>query len=69
VDAEFGEALSALGELGATERLRRCHITYAEILESRGDLAAANDHLRRAIGSIRAGSSQYELREARAVRA
>jgi tetratricopeptide (TPR) repeat protein/DNA-binding XRE family transcriptional regulator len=69
VDAEFAEALVALGELGATERLRRCHITYAEILESRGDLAAANDHLRRAIGSMRARSSQYDLRESRAARA
>jgi tetratricopeptide (TPR) repeat protein/DNA-binding XRE family transcriptional regulator len=69
VDAEFASALAALGELGATERLRRCHITYAEILESRGDLAAANEHLRRAIGGMRAGSSQYELRESRAVRA
>jgi len=68
VDAEFAVALSGLGELGATERLRRCHITYAEILESRGDLAAANDHLRRAIGSMRVGSSQYELRESRAAR-
>jgi tetratricopeptide (TPR) repeat protein/DNA-binding XRE family transcriptional regulator len=69
VDAEFAAALAGLGELGATERLRRCHITYAEILESRGDLAVANDHLRRAIGSMRVGSSQYELRESRAVRA
>jgi tetratricopeptide (TPR) repeat protein len=69
VDAEFTVALAGLGELGATERLRRCHITYAEILESRGDLAAANEHLRRAIGSMRAGSSQYELRESRAARA
>ena len=69
VDAEFAEALAALSGLGATERLRRCHITYAEILESRGDLATANDHLRRAIGSMRAGASQYELRESRAVRA
>jgi tetratricopeptide (TPR) repeat protein/DNA-binding XRE family transcriptional regulator len=69
VDAEFAVALAGLGELGATERLRRCHITYSEILESRGDLAAANDHLRRAIGSMRVGSSQYELRESRAARA
>jgi tetratricopeptide (TPR) repeat protein/DNA-binding XRE family transcriptional regulator len=69
VDAEFALALATLGELGATERLRRCHITYAEILESRGDLAAANEHLRRAIGGMREGSSQYELRESRAARA
>ncbi len=57
VDAEFTVALGALEELGSSERLRRCRVTYAEILEARGDLAAANEQLRRAI-SMRAGLAQ-----------
>jgi tetratricopeptide (TPR) repeat protein len=69
VDSEFAEALRVLGELGATERLRRCHITYAEILESRGELVAANEHLKQAIGSMRPGSAQYQLRESHVARA
>jgi len=69
VDAEFAAAIAALEELGAAERLRRCHMTYAEILESRGDLANANEHLKRAIGSMRTGPAPYQPREVQAARA
>jgi hypothetical protein len=37
----------------SSERLRRCRITYAEILEARGDLASANEHLKLALASVR----------------
>jgi tetratricopeptide (TPR) repeat protein len=69
VDAAFNTAIRTLEELGASERLRRCHVTYAEILESRGDLAAANVHLKRAVGAMRAGSAQHQWRESHAARA
>lgn len=52
-DAEFALALAGLEALGATERLSRCHLAYAEILEKRGDLASANDHLKQAIAELR----------------
>lgn len=53
VDAEFAMALKGLEDLGSTERLRRCRVTYAEILEGRGDLAGANEHLKQALASVR----------------
>ncbi|OLC14379.1 MAG: hypothetical protein AUH32_05715 [Actinobacteria bacterium 13_1_40CM_66_12] len=49
VDAEFREAWGILDALGAEERLSRCHVVYAELLEKRGDLAAANHQLRLAL--------------------
>src|SRR5207245_10321091 len=52
VDAEFREAWGILDALGATERLSRCHVQYAEILEKRGDLAGANQQLRLAISHL-----------------
>lgn len=58
VDVEFAAALKALEELGSIERLRRCRITYAEILEARGDLAAANEHLKLALADIHPGLAQ-----------
>jgi tetratricopeptide (TPR) repeat protein/DNA-binding XRE family transcriptional regulator len=50
VDAEFGAATGILEALGASERLSRCHVQYAELLEKRGDLVAANEQLRLALG-------------------
>ena len=58
VDAEFAVAVKTLEELGSIERLRRCRITYAEILEARGDLATANEHLKLALADIRPGLEQ-----------
>jgi tetratricopeptide (TPR) repeat protein/DNA-binding XRE family transcriptional regulator len=69
VDAAFTVAIRTLEELGASERLRRCHVAYAEILESRGDLATANEHLKRAISAIRPGAAQHQVRESHLARA
>ena len=52
VDAEFSLALEALQQQGGTW-LARCHALYADILESRGDLAGANSHLRQALSQSR----------------
>jgi tetratricopeptide (TPR) repeat protein len=61
-DVEFEMAFASLEQLGVRERLLRSHALYAEILESRGDLAGANRHLRRAIAA-----SQGTLSTARAL--
>jgi tetratricopeptide (TPR) repeat protein len=69
VDAEFGLALSGLAALGASERLGQCHLGYAEVLEGRGDIAEANNHLKQAIAGLRpsmAASIQGEQRTASA---
>jgi tetratricopeptide (TPR) repeat protein len=68
-DAEFGQALAGLEALGAGERLSRCHLAYAEILERRGDIAAANNHLKLAIAGLRpamVAATQGEIRSATA---
>src|SRR5579872_616520 len=52
VDAEFSMAIEALEEQGGAW-LARCHALYADVLESRGDLAGANAHLRRALRQAR----------------
>jgi len=52
VDAEFREAWGILDALGASERLSRCHVEYAELLEKRGDLAGANQQLRLALSRL-----------------
>jgi tetratricopeptide (TPR) repeat protein len=67
-DAEFGQALAGLEALGSAERLSRCHLAYAEILEQRGELARANDHLKLAIAGLRPSmaGSQDESRTATA---
>ena len=53
VDSEFAAAWAILDGLGARDRLSRCHAQYAEILQGRGDLAAANHHLRLALEHVR----------------
>jgi hypothetical protein len=53
VDAEFREAWGILDALGAPERLSHCHVQYAELLEKRGDLAAANHQLHLALSRLR----------------
>jgi tetratricopeptide (TPR) repeat protein len=45
-DAEFAIAIANLATLNLVERLIRAHATYAQILEDRGDLQAANQHLK-----------------------
>jgi len=55
VDAEFLEAWGLLDALGGPERLSRCHVLYAELLEKRGDLAAANAQLHLALSRLHPG--------------
>jgi len=43
-DDEFGEALQMLEELEASNRLRDCHMDYAQLLEDRGDVGTAMRH-------------------------
>jgi tetratricopeptide (TPR) repeat protein/DNA-binding XRE family transcriptional regulator len=51
-DAEFRAALGAAETVGG-RRLMDVHETYAAVLESRGDLADANRHLKLAIAAFR----------------
>ena len=52
-DQAFSAALRAAETLGPGPRLTAVHEAYAEILEARGDLVAANRHLRHAIAAHR----------------
>jgi len=52
-DQEFAAALSAAEAAGLGPRLMQVHEAYAEVLEARGDLAAANRHLKHALGAYR----------------
>ena len=62
VDAEFGAAVSDK-EAPGRDRLARFCARYAEILERRGDLAAANQQLRLALGAL--GAPMAEIATAR----
>lgn len=50
-DSHFEAAVAAAESLGPGPRLSRIHEAYAEVLEARGDLAAANRHLKRALAA------------------
>jgi tetratricopeptide (TPR) repeat protein len=50
-DEEFAAALVAAEAAGRGSRLTQVHEAYAEVLEARGDLAAANRHLKQALGA------------------
>jgi tetratricopeptide (TPR) repeat protein len=52
VDVEFTAALQDLRMAGGPERTARYRAAYAEILESRGDLAAANQQLKLALAEL-----------------
>ena len=65
-DREFAMAIAQLGSLNLNERLIRAHANYAEILEERGDLQAANHHLRQVVALNRPDLlSQSALEERR----
>jgi tetratricopeptide (TPR) repeat protein/DNA-binding XRE family transcriptional regulator len=55
VDAEFASAFEALGQQPGKGRAARQHAMYAEILEARGDLAAANRQLKLALAAAPPG--------------
>jgi tetratricopeptide (TPR) repeat protein len=54
-DTEFDIAFRGLTEVGVEERLLRCHGVYAEILEKRGELKAAYEHMKKAFSASRPG--------------
>lgn len=56
VDREFALAFEGLDDLGARDRLLRCHGMYAEILERRGDLQQAYLHMKNAWSASRPGA-------------
>jgi tetratricopeptide (TPR) repeat protein/DNA-binding XRE family transcriptional regulator len=58
VDAEFTAAVAAAESLGPGLRLTQVHEAYAEILEARGDLGAANRHLKRALAASHPAASR-----------
>jgi tetratricopeptide (TPR) repeat protein len=58
VDAEFAAAVTAAEALGPGPRLTQVHEAYAEILEARGDLGAANRHLKRALAASHHSASR-----------
>lgn len=58
VDAAFAACFQALAQQGAAGRTAGYHAAYAEILEGRGDLRAANDHLKLALAASRPGASE-----------
>lgn len=43
-DSHFRQAIGLLVELKAPDRLRECHMEYAQVLEDRGDVRAAARH-------------------------
>jgi tetratricopeptide (TPR) repeat protein/DNA-binding XRE family transcriptional regulator len=52
VDAEFAAAFEVLEKIGSpAERSSRAHAHYADILETRGEMAGAVLHLKKALGS------------------
>jgi tetratricopeptide (TPR) repeat protein len=51
-DAEFAVAFQRWNESRAVDWLARGHAVYAEILEARGELSAANRHLRHALTAV-----------------
>jgi tetratricopeptide (TPR) repeat protein len=56
-DAHFGRAIRNLEEIAMPNRLRDCHVEYAQVLENRGDLRAAFAQLRLAVATENATSA------------
>ena len=52
VDAEFAAALSERDEQSSRERVATYRAAYAEVLEGRGDIAAANHQLKAALAAL-----------------
>jgi tetratricopeptide (TPR) repeat protein len=50
-DDHYGSAIRALEEIEMPNRLRDCHVDYAQILESRGDMRAAYRQLQLAMAA------------------
>jgi tetratricopeptide (TPR) repeat protein len=56
-DAEFSAAFDLFKDPTSSQRLSQAHAIYAEILERRGDLGAAVQHLKRALATQQSGTS------------
>jgi tetratricopeptide (TPR) repeat protein len=54
-DHEFQLAFAELTAIGAEERLLKCHGTYAEVLERRGEMDKAYAHMKKAFAASRPG--------------
>ena len=54
-DHEFQLAFTELTAIGAEERLLKCHGTYAEVLERRGEMERAYAHMKKAFAASRPG--------------
>jgi len=50
-DDLYGAAIRALREIEMPNRLRDCHIEYAQMLEARGDMRAAYRQLQLAVAT------------------
>ena len=55
-DAEFRSAFELFQDPASNQRLSHAHALYAEILERRGDLGAAVQHLKRALATQQSGA-------------
>jgi tetratricopeptide (TPR) repeat protein len=59
-DRRFEDAISGFAALGMRERLLQCHGAYAEILERRGELGRAYEHMKEALQASRPGALRKE---------
>jgi tetratricopeptide (TPR) repeat protein len=60
VDRQLEDAIRGFEALGMRERLLQCHGIYAEILERRGELARAYEHMKEALQASRPGLLRRE---------
>ena len=65
-DHQFEAAIHGFGALGMRERLLQVHGSYAEVLERRGELARAYEHMKEALQASRPGVLRRENVEQRA---
>jgi tetratricopeptide (TPR) repeat protein len=60
-DDHFAQAIEVLTDLEMPDRLRDCHMEYAQVLDDRGDVRAAARHWRAAAKIGRAASLGIEF--------
>ena len=63
-DSQFGVALEILGRLDMPDRLRDCHMQYAELLSARDDIVAAARHWKLAAEVGRLAAAGLKVAEA-----
>src|SRR5438105_1615824 len=59
-DRQFSDAIRGFEALGMRERLLQCHGIFAELLERRGELARAYEHMKEALQASRPGLLRRE---------